>query len=180
MGVWAIDKLEGPGKTLSVTASPCHLSQRERQGGLPDERTAFFGNPWRQNTAPLLGSPFGGAVWPEARLRGLSPSQFNARVAPAKRVAGQFDALQNPRSNQLRAEKSFRLRRSFRRAPARPLVLLFLSSTVHGAFSFFLPGRKRENGGCIAQPSLVARPPRPQGRAPAPSPPGEQNTQNPP
>ena len=73
-----------------------------------------------------------------------------ARVAPAKRGAGRFDALQNPRSNQLRAEKSFRLRRSFRRAPVLRVPTSFtLLDRARPVFSFS-SGRKGENGGCIA------------------------------
>ena len=63
-----------PGETLSVTAAPCHLSQRERQVGLLGKRTALFGSDGDKPQS-LLGSPFGGAVWPEARLRGLPPSR---------------------------------------------------------------------------------------------------------
>ena len=65
-----------------------------------------------------------------------------AWVAPAKRVACRFDALQNSRSNQLRAEKSFRLRRSFRRAPVLRVPTSFtLLDRARPVFSFS-SGRK--------------------------------------
>ncbi len=55
---------------LSVTAAPCHLSQRERQERFATTRAFCDYKSVLRLWDRLLGSPFGGAVWPMARLRG--------------------------------------------------------------------------------------------------------------
>ena len=83
------------GRTLSVTASPCHLSQRERQVGLPDEWAAFFRSS-ESNLRPPLGSPFGGAVWPKARLRGLPLSRFSCQGSASEKSSWSIRHRTNP------------------------------------------------------------------------------------
>ena len=79
---------------------------------------------------------------PQRGSLGFCVADSPTRVAPAKRGAGRFDALQNSRSNQLRAEKSFRLRRSFRRAPVLRVPTSFtLLDRARPVFSFS-SGRK--------------------------------------
>jgi hypothetical protein len=71
----------------------------------------------------------------------------------------------NPRSIQLRAEKSFLASASHSGAPPRRSpVLLFLFWTVHGPFSLFLLEEKEKMGGAKDQPSSWLKSPRPLGR----------------
>ena len=72
-----------------------------------------------------------------------------------------------PPLNPIARGKSFRLRRSFSRAPVVSRILLFLFWTVHGPFSRFLLEEKEKMGGALHQPSLVANPPPPEGRVKA-------------
>ena len=66
-----------------------------------------------------------------------------------------------PPLNLIARGKSFRLRRSFSRAPVSSPFLLFLFWTVHGPFSRFLLEEKEKMGGAKNQPSSWLNPPPP-------------------
>ncbi len=117
----------------------------------------------RRGRRPLQGIlPIEGQFRKKADIHPLPPGE---RQRKEKLVHSSRD---KPPLNPITRGKSFRLRRSFSRAPvASPVTSFSLLDRARPVFSFS-SGRKRENGGCNEPAIAGCHSPRPQGRVKAP------------
>ena len=157
-----------------------------------DQRRFPLPLPWCRSDSELWGlttwSDYSAKVLPE-RERGRRGRFRKRRVSGSEeRRTGlasttKTPACTSPWTGDLRIKRSEPLPR-----PRKPRPLVFLFWTVHGPFSLFIRGIKRENGGCNGPAIIMAvdsparqgeqdPPPRRAGQTPAPPPtPGQWRT----
>ena len=138
------------------------------QGGLPIEGWAMGDGLWiawrfpggtdRRGRRPLRDVlPIKGQSRKKADIYPLPPDERQRKEELVHSVKDK------PPLNLIARGKSFRLRRSFSRAPASfPRTSFSLLDRARPVFSFS-SGRKRENGGCIAPAIAGIQSPRPKG-----------------
>ena len=155
----------GPGETG-------RRGRRPLRGGLPREGQ-FLENGLTRGSGPTGWSIDRKAVPEKADTYPLPPDE---RQRKEELVHSSRD---KPPLNLIARGKSFRLRRSFSRAPvASPVTSFSLLDRARPVFSFS-SGRKRENGGCKGPAIFMAEIP-PPARASITPPPAGENASKPP
>ncbi len=122
---------------------------------MPSARGSVLAGVWISTNGPAALSAAADAVETE-RESGRRSSNGNAGVRQQKEklvhsARNKTPACTTPRSEDFRTKPPEPLPR-----PRKPRPLVFLFWTVHGPFSLFIRGIKRENGGCNGPAIIMA------------------------